>query len=91
MCRFIDIDTFRPGSTSDYLAFYTSDLIKKLESEGFLVPGVCLHVDDAFLNMSFMVCTFKGVSSGPKDACNFFQSQSRIRIECAFGILVHRW
>ena len=38
-----------------------------------------------------MASPFKGTSSGPKDACNFFQSQIRINIECAFGILVSRW
>jgi hypothetical protein len=34
---------------------------------------------------------FKAVSSGPKDAYNFYHSQVRITIECAFGMLVHRW
>ena len=28
---------------------------------------------------------------GPKDAFNFFHSQIRINIECAFGMLVHCW
>jgi hypothetical protein len=31
------------------------------------------------------------VTSGPKDAMNFYHSQLWINIECAFGILVHRW
>ena len=38
-----------------------------------------------------MVTPFKAVSSGVKDAYNFFQSQLRINIECAFGVLVNRW
>ena len=91
LCRFIDIDLSHPGSTSDHLAFLTSDLIKKLEKEGFLVPCLCLHGDDAFANTPFMAAPFKGVGLGPKDACDFFQSQLRIHIECTFGILVHRW
>eukprot|EP00804_Cyclotella_cryptica_P020312 CCRYP_014047-RA/>CCRYP_014047-RA protein AED:0.35 eAED:0.35 QI:0/-1/0/1/-1/0/1/0/184 len=38
------------------------------------------------------MCTrWKNVSGGPKDAMNFFHSSLRICIECAFGILVHRW
>ena len=91
MHRFIDVDISHPGSTSDYLAFSTSLLIKKLESDGFLVKGLCLYGDNAFVNTPFMACPFKGVSSGCKDAYNFFQSQMRIHIECAFGILVQRW
>ena len=31
------------------------------------------------------------VSGGIKDSFNFYHSQLRINIECAFGILVHRW
>ena len=38
-----------------------------------------------------MVTPFKAVSSGPKDAYNFYQSQLQINIECAFGMLVNRW
>ena len=38
-----------------------------------------------------MTTPFKAVSSGPKDAFNFFHSQTRINIECAFGMLVNRW
>lgn len=38
-----------------------------------------------------MVTPYRNVSSGPKDAFNFYQSQLRIRVECCFGMLVHRW
>ena len=38
-----------------------------------------------------MVTPFKSVSSGPRDGFNFYQSQLRINIECAFGMLVNRW
>ena len=38
-----------------------------------------------------MLTPFKAVSSGPKDAYNFYQSQLRINIECAVGMLVNRW
>ena len=33
----------------------------------------------------------KNVCDGSKDTCKFYQSQVRIRVECSFGILVHRW
>ena len=39
----------------------------------------------------YMVTPFKAVGSGVKDAFNFYQSQLRINIECAFGMLVNRW
>ena len=38
-----------------------------------------------------MCSPFRNVSSGPKDAFNYYHSRLRITIECAFGILVHRW
>ena len=90
-CRFLDVDISHPASTSDYLAFCTSSILVDLEKENFLKPGLCLYGDNAYVNTSFMASPFKGTSSGPKDACNFFQSQIRINIECAFGILVSRW
>ena len=38
-----------------------------------------------------MVKLYKNVSDDSKDAHNFYQSQVRIRVECSFGMLVHRW
>lgn len=38
-----------------------------------------------------MATPYKGAQSGVKDGYNFYHSQLRINIECAFGILVHRW
>ena len=38
-----------------------------------------------------MTTPYKGVSGGIKDAFNFYHSQLQINIECAFGILVHKW
>ena len=89
--RFIDIDISHPASTSDYLAFCTSSILSNLEKDNFLKPGFCLYGDNAYVNTSFMASPFKGTSSGPKDAYNFFQSQIRINIECAFGVLVSRF
>jgi DDE superfamily endonuclease len=58
---------------------------KKVETEGFLRDGLQLYGDNAY------VSPFKQVSSGPKDAFNFYHSQLRITVECAFGMLVHKW
>jgi DDE superfamily endonuclease len=96
--RFLDIEIMHPGATSDYLAFATSTLHKKLVADNvhvagqpFLFPGLVLYGDNAYINTKWMVVPFKLVSSGPKDTYNFFHSQLRINIECAFGMLVHRW
>ena len=52
---------------------------------------MCLYGDSAYGNNMFMTIPFKGVSMGQNDAFNFFHSQIRTNIECAFGMLVHRW
>ena len=88
---FLDVEVRFPGTASDFFAFDESDIKKKLEKEGFLRPGYCLFGDNAYVQTPYMCTPFRNVSSGPKDAFNFFQSQVRINIECAFGMLVHRW
>ena len=40
---------------------------------------------------TFMTVPYPMTSSGPKDAHNFYHSQVRINIECAFRILVNWW
>lgn len=90
--RFIDIDVRHPGSTSDYLCFTTSKIHQKILSKSdFIHPSLHFFGDSAYVNTSFMATPFKGSHSGVKDAYNFYHSQLRINIECAFGILVHRW
>lgn len=94
--RFIDYEIKHPGATADYLAFTTSRLYHKIVAAGpdgtpFIKPGLALYGDNAYVNASFMCVPFKGVSDGPKDAYNFYQSQVRINIECAFGMLVQRF
>lgn len=80
-----------PGSTSDCLAFEGMSLYSKLLESGFLAPGLCLFGDNAYINAMFMATPFPGVSGGTKDSYNFYHSQLRIRIECTFGMLTHRW
>jgi DDE superfamily endonuclease len=38
-----------------------------------------------------MATPFKGVAGGDKDAYNYYHSQVRSTIECAFRMLVHRF
>lgn len=89
--RFLDVDLHHPASTSDFLTFSTSKLYNKLETPGFIKLGLCLFGDAAYVNNRYMATPYKSVSSGTKDAYNFYQSQLRIKIECAFGMLVQRW
>ena len=56
-----------------------------------LADDLCLFGDNAYLNSSFMATPYVNTSSGDRDAYNFYFSQLRIRIECAFGMFVHRW
>jgi DDE superfamily endonuclease len=91
-CRcFINIDIRHPAATLDYLAFTTSSLNKKLETEGFLHPDLANYGDCAYVNSNYMATPFKGVAGGDKDAYNYYHSQVRINIECAFGMLVHQF
>ena len=89
--KFIDVFIGFPGSASDFLCYCNSSICDKLNAPGFLLPGLCIYGDAAYANNMTMCVPYKSVSNGPKDAYNFYQSQLRINIECAFGILVHRW
>jgi hypothetical protein len=79
-----------PGSSSDILAFESTTIYSKLQG-GLLAPDLCLFGDNAYVNTKFMATPFSNVSGGSKDAYNFYHSQLRINIECAFGKFVHRW
>jgi len=90
--RFTYVSIKFPCATSDFLSFEATPLRNKLEIPGFLAPGLCLFGDNAYINRPYMAMPFPNVrGDNPKDHYNFYQSQVRINIECAFGILVHRW
>ena len=89
--RFLDVTIAHPGAASDYLAFVTSSLHAKLERKGFLAPGLVSCGDNTHVSNEHMVTPCKNISSRSKDACDFYHSQVRICVECAFGMLVHRW
>jgi hypothetical protein len=89
--KFLDVYIGHPGSTSDYLSFITSPLRHKLETPGFLAPGLHLIGDNAYTNTPYMATPYPATTGGSKDAYNYYLSQLRIRVECSFGMLVHRW
>ena len=88
--RFLDIGISHPAITSDYLVFGTSSICTLFETKGLSAPGLTICEDNAYMNTPYMTYLFKSVSSGVKDAHNFYNSQVRINIECAFGMLVNR-
>jgi DDE superfamily endonuclease len=66
--------------------------VYKQLQDGILAPGLCLFGDNAYLNAPFVATPFAGRSlSASKDAYNFYHSQLRIEIECAFGKFTQRW
>ena len=94
--RFLDMSITYGGSSSDCLAFEDSNLYKRLE-QGLLRHGYVIFGDNAYLNSSYMATPFPNVAGREgehqksKDNYNFYHSQLRIRIECAFGMLVQRF
>ena len=81
-----------PAATSDFLAFETSLFHSKVSQKGFLAPGLCLFGDNAYVNEFYMATPFAAPEvDSYQDHYNFYHSQLRICIECAFGMLVNRW
>jgi hypothetical protein len=89
--RFLDVSILFDGGSSDLIAFEASDIIQKLKTEGILAPGLHVIGDNAYFNAFHMATPYPNVSSGTKDAYNFYHSQLWIKVECTFGMLVHRW
>ncbi len=89
---FLDVEIPFLRAASDFYAFDELALKKKVERKGFLHPALCLFGDNTYVQTLYMCTPWRNVGTGPKDAFNFFQqSQVQINIECAFGLLVHRW
>jgi hypothetical protein len=89
--RFLEVWITSPASASDYITYITSPFYQNLKAPGFLKPGLALFGDNAYVTKRFMVSPFKSAVRGVRDDYNFFQSQLRIRIEMAFGMLTQRW
>lgn len=88
--RFLDMSITQGGASSDYLAFIRSPIHYQLEN-GLLAPELHLFGDNAYVNTQYMATPYTKTKSGPKDNYNWCHSNVRIKIECSFGMLVHRW
>ena len=90
--RFLDVVISHPGTASDLLVYNMSDIRHQLDTVGILCDGLSLFGVNAYVNNQTMTTPFKNVREGTdEDNYNFFQSQLRINIECAFGMLTQRW
>jgi hypothetical protein len=81
--RFTEVYVLNPASSSDFIAFLRSSF----NQPGYLANGLALFDDNAYVSTNYMVTPYKNIGAGVKDEFNFFQSQVRINIECAFGML----
>lgn len=89
---FTDIDIRWQGSSSDTLAWLTTDVYKAILA-GKVPPWFYFVGDAAYPCMVTMLTPVPGNASDIgkwAESYNFHQSQLRINIECAFGMLVHR-
>ena len=80
--RFSHVSVLHPASASDYLAFVTSSLYQQLTQGSGLPEGYCLYGDNAYVNESYMAVPFPNISSGLRDANNYYHSKVHINIEC---------
>ncbi len=97
--RIIDISIKYGGAPSDCSSFEASKLHTRLENGLMKKDGdnerFVLFGDNAYLNTLYMATPFTNVAGDPncvaEDNYNFYHSQLRIRVECAFGMLMQRW
>lgn len=87
--RFLWVSTGQKGSTHDSTAFNGTKLnqellekmAKKLQEMGFFIVG-----DSAYPLLVYLLVPYSNaVGMSPEDAFNYWLSNSRIQIECAFG------
>mmetsp|Transcript_26064 Transcript_26064/g.72977 ORF Transcript_26064/g.72977 Transcript_26064/m.72977 type:complete len:222 (-) Transcript_26064:377-1042(-) len=89
--RFLWASLKSPGGTHDSLAWRSSDLHGKLDSQG-LPDGMFIVGDGAYTCRPWLVTPFpsRGLTRSRSDF-NFYQSRTRTTIERAFGVLVAIW
>jgi DDE superfamily endonuclease len=92
--RIMWISSRHIGSCHDSVAFTDTQLYTLLEEKkSFLLKHCFFIVADSAYNMeSFLLVPY--ARPGPQsmeDAYNYYHSNCRIRIECAFGEIVMRW
>ncbi|CAM9469835.1 unnamed protein product, partial [Chrysoparadoxa australica] len=87
-CRFLGMDMREPGSVNDRKAWEHSgidDWLSKLP-DGYYLVG-----DAAYPLGEHLLTPFKGNVCSSQDTYNYYQSQTRMPIEQAFGMLSQKW
>ena len=66
--------------------------LKQRCDDNLIHDGCYLFGDAAYVNEKYMATPFKNVGDdSDRDNYNYFHSQLRINVECAFGMLVNRF
>ena len=73
--RFTYISVQHPALASDYLSFVTASLYQQLMEGSGLPNSYCLYRDNAYVSKTYMSVPFPNMSSNPRDAYNYYQSQ----------------
>jgi len=93
--RILWVSTGHPGCTHDSTAFSSTQLFKTLyELQDWLWERKLFLIgDSAYSLTSYMLTPFDNVSivGESKDNFNYWHSNARIRVECAFGEIIMRW
>jgi len=93
--RILWVSTGHPGCTHDSTAFSSTQLFKTLNElqEWLWAKKLFLIGDSAYNLSSYMLTPYEDVSmvGESKDNFNYWHSNARIRVECAFGEIVMRW
>ena len=93
--RILWVSTGHPGCTHDSTAFSSTQLYKTLnELQDWLWERKLFLIgDSAYSLSSYMLTPYDNVSivGESKDNFNYWHSNARIRVECAFGEIIMRW
>ena len=88
------VSTGHKGSTHDSTAFLGTELYQLLQklTPKLIARQLFLVGDTAYPLMPFMMVPFPNAEAGSEeDAFNFWLSNSRIQIECTFGMYTFQW
>jgi hypothetical protein len=96
--KFLDICVGWPGSTHDSRILVNSDLYNKFENHANLATTPFKNKyflgDGGYPNLSWLIVPYKDIGRGLTQEQTYFNlkhSQSRIKVEQAFGLLKGRW
>ena len=88
--KFLDICVGWPGSTHDSRILTNSNLYNKFNNQNNLNKYIL--GDEGYPNLSWLIVPYKDIGRGLTHEQTYFKhSQTRIKVEQAFGLLKGRW